>query len=293
VMQRTNANLSLEEPTLSLHVAHWHTCTRKTKSALSQATPDRRGALEAKGAGVASIRVAPETVPRALAVLDGLIRTVEKLGHSVAMQSSPAATLAINGAFVPVTIFEKFVRSHEPADATEMKRRHAYERQYPKYFRLMDLEDGWTHRPSGILTIILSNGLQHGLPNRWADTASHRVESRVEDVATAAMAHAQATTARRERIEARTAERREAEQQIQQRDQESRRVAFFKERADMLDEAQKMERFLQHVRQTDDGYQSEKMFQFVKWAEAHIADLRERCLASAVDRDVVESELWF
>ena len=91
----------------------------------------------------------------ALAVLDGLIRAVEKLGHSIAMQSSPAAMFAIDGSFVPVTIFEKFVNNRAPADSAEMKRRHAYERKFPKFFRMMDLEGGWTHRPSGKLTIIL------------------------------------------------------------------------------------------------------------------------------------------
>ncbi len=143
---RANAILSLEEASPNENAAHWHACTKRTKSALAQATPDRRGALETKGVGVASVRVAPETVPRALAVLDDLIRAVENLGHSIAMQSSPAAMLLINGALVPVAIFEKFVRSHEPADAAEIQRRHVYERKYPKFFRMMDLEGGWRIR---------------------------------------------------------------------------------------------------------------------------------------------------
>src|SRR3981081_2201258 len=137
--------------------------------------------LETKGVGLASVRVAPETVPRTLAVLDHLIRAVENLGHSIAMHSSPAAMLLIDGVLVPVAIFEKFVRSHEPADAAEMKRRHVYERKYPKFFRMMDLEGGWTQRPTGKLTIILSNGYER-LPSRWADGVSHRVESRVDEV---------------------------------------------------------------------------------------------------------------
>jgi hypothetical protein len=142
---RVNATFSLEEASLSENTAHWHGCTKRTKSALAQATPDRRGALETKGVGLASVRVAPETVPRTLAVLDHLIRAVENLGHSIEMHSSPAAMLLIDGVLVPVAIFEKFVRSHEPADTVEMKRRHVYERKYPKFFRMMGLEGGWTH----------------------------------------------------------------------------------------------------------------------------------------------------
>ena len=295
VAPRLNAELSLERPLPDQTGAHWHACTSKTKSALAQATPDRRGALQAEGVGVASVRVAPETVPRALVVLDSLIRAVEKLGHSIAMKSSPAAMFAIHGTFVPVTIFEKFVNNRTPADAAEMKRRHAYERKFPKFFRMMDLEGGWTHRPSGQLTIILSDGNLHGLPCRWADGVSHPVESRVDEVAAAAVAHAQALKTIRERIEQRTAGRRETEQQIRQRDTEadlqSRRAAFLKERAGMLEEAERLDRFLRHVRQTND-YPSIKMHEFLKWADAYVSELRQRCSAPAIDDELAEGDLW-
>ena len=288
---REQSNVSLEEPAPDVDKVHWHACTKKTKSALAQASPDRSGALKAEGVGVASVKVAPETVPRALAVLDDLIRAVEDLGHSIAMQTSPAAMFLINGALVPVAIFEKFVRNHEAADAAELQRRHRYERKYPKFFRLMDLEGGWTHRPTGRLTIILSNGYEHGLPNRWADGASHLVESRIDEVAAAAVTHALAVTARHQQIEARTAERREAEQQVQQPDQQSRRAAFFRERAAMFEEAERLDRFLQHVRHTSD-YSSVQMYVFLKWAEAYIANLRESYSVLALEDDIDKSELW-
>jgi hypothetical protein len=68
-----------------------------------------RGALAAEGAGTASVVVAPETVPRALALLDDLIRAVEKLGYSISTYHFPA-TLVVNGEHVPVAISEKFER---------------------------------------------------------------------------------------------------------------------------------------------------------------------------------------
>ena len=78
---RERANVSLEEPAVpDVDKAHWHACTKKTRSVLTQASPDRSGALKVEGVGVASVKVAPETVPRALAVLDDLICAVEDLG---------------------------------------------------------------------------------------------------------------------------------------------------------------------------------------------------------------------
>jgi len=96
----------------------WHECTQRTELALKQATPDERGALIARGAGVASVNVPPETVGRALAVLDAFIKAVLKLGHSVPLQSSPAVFF-IEGAHVPLAIIERFVRDKGPPNAAE------------------------------------------------------------------------------------------------------------------------------------------------------------------------------
>ncbi len=114
-------------------------------------------------------------------------------------------------------------------------------------------------------------------------------------MAAAAVTHAHAITVRHRRIGARTAERRQSEQQLQQHDVEiylqSRRVAFFKERAAMFDEIARLDRFLQHIRATND-YPSNKMHEFLKWAEAYIRDLRQGCNAAAVDSELAESDLF-
>ena len=48
---------------------------------------------------------------------------------------------------------------------------------------------------------------------------------------------------------------------------------------------------LQHIRETND-YPSINMLEFLKWAEAYISDLRQRCSAPATDDELAESELW-
>jgi hypothetical protein len=74
-------------------------------------------------------------------------------------------------------------------------------------------------------------------------------------------------------------------------DQHRRRVAFFKERAAMFEDADRLDRFLQHIRETND-YPSIKMHEFLKWAGAYISDLRQKCSAPAVDDELADSELW-
>jgi hypothetical protein len=191
---------------------------------------------------------------------------------------------------VPVAISEKFERNDEEPDPAEEMRRKSYELRYPEFVRDMNFRNGWVHRPTGNLMITLGDGGGgRSLQRIWADTASHRVESRVDEVASAAIGHAQAMTARREKIEQRTAGRRETE--VQQR-LEKKRIAFLDEYADTLEKADRLQRFLQNLRRTSDGNQSQSMAKFMQWTEAHIISLRESCSASAVDRAVTESELW-
>jgi hypothetical protein len=210
------------------------------------------------------------------------------------MKTSPAK-LFVNGTLVPVTIVERFARSDEPADAKEFQRRQLYERRYPKYFRLKDIEAGWTHRPSGQLTVMLSDGYLHGVLCRWADGVSHSVESRLNEVAEAAIVHAQTINEIRERIQRRTAARGESEEQRQrvepEEDQEGKRVAFFRHRAAEWAEAERLERLVQHVRRTDD-YQTARMFEFLKWSDAYVAGLREKCSALTIDSDLADNGLW-
>jgi hypothetical protein len=265
-----------------------HECTEKTKRSLERVTPNKRGALAAEGAGAASVIVAPETVPRALALLDDLIRAAEELGHSISTRYFPA-TLVVNGEHVPVAISEIFERNDDEPDAAEEMRRKSYE-HYPGFVRDMDFRSAWVHRPTGKLMITLGEGSGgRSLRRIWADTASHPVESQVDEVAIAAVGHAKAINARREKIEQRTAGRRETE--VQHR-LEEKRIALLDEYADRLEKVDKRQRLLQYLRRTSDGKQSQSMADFMQWSEAHIISLRERCSASAVDQAVIESELW-
>jgi hypothetical protein len=73
---------------------------------------------------------------------------------------------------------------------------------------------------------------------------------------------------------------------------ERKRVEFLMERTDIFEEAERLSRFLAHMRRTSRADRSGKMQEFLKWGNAHIASLRQSCTADAVDDDVAESDLW-
>jgi hypothetical protein len=76
-----------------------------------------------------------------------------------------------------------------------------------------------------------------------------------------------------------------------ERMQRRKRMAMLMERADDLDQAAKLARLAAHLRVTDDG-SSPMLPDIVKWCDDYIAELRERCGASAVSRDASEWRAW-
>jgi hypothetical protein len=60
------------------------------------------------------------------------------------------------------------------------------------------------------------------------------------------------------------------------------------EHADLLEEAAKFRRFLDNLRQTDDG-SSARVRALLRWSDGYVSGLRRKCAASAVDHDL---EQW-
>ena len=265
----------------------WHPCTQRTEQALKKATPDKRGALIATGIGVASVSVPPETVSRALAILDGLITAIEKRGYRVPPQSSPA-TFFIDGAHVPFAILERFLRDARPPDESERTRRASYASEYPDFARRMDLLNAWKHRPSGKLMVIIGERDERGLQHRWSDRASHKIENQIDDMADEAVAHARIIKLRREQAQRRMAERRERNRQQEQeraRERERERFSALSWRAEVFERLDRVARLLDRLREMSD--QPNEVRQFLVWADKQVAFLRDEFSASGLDSDLL------
>lgn len=261
----------------------WHPCTQRTEQALKQATPDRRGALIASGIGVASVSVPPETVSRALAVLDCLITAVDKLGYRVPQQSAPA-TFFIKGAHVPFAILERFLRDDRPPDESERTRRTLYASEYADFARRMDLLNAWKHRPSGKLMVTIGEKDERGLQHRWADRASHKIEDQIDDMADEAVAHARIIRLRREQAQRRMAERRERNRQQEQErapERESERFSALTWRAEVSERIDRVGRLLDRLREMSE--QPDEVRQFLAWADKQLAFLRDQFSAPVLD----------
>lgn len=147
-----------------------------------------------------------------------------------------------------------------PADARELKRRHEYERMYPKFFRRMDLTSGWAYRASGKLSIIPSKAQYvTGIPSQWHDLASHPVETRLREVLAAAVEHAEVLKDRQRRVDERMAELRADDERRSrkeaERDQLQQRTAFLVDRVHAFDLVSRIERYMKPSAQMTIGTQ--------------------------------------
>jgi hypothetical protein len=68
-------------------------------------------------------------------------------------------------------------------------------------------------------------------------------------------------------------------------------VAFLMERADDLDQAAKVSRLLEHMRNTGDN-SLPRLAEILKWADGYVAELREASSAAAVERGAAEWGIW-
>ena len=174
-----------------------HECTRRTSAMLEGLRPDARGALVSAGDGIASVRVSPGILPRALGVLDLLLLAAESVGYSVSNTDGPA-TLVVGGERVPFSIIEEIERK--------------------------------TSTPTGQLTIVLGE-TNTGGRRLWADTPFYPVESRLSDLVAEARVHAKAIGERSKRREQAIESRRTEDTEGMYR---RKRVTLLMERADEL-----------------------------------------------------------
>src|SRR5262249_26651841 len=139
-----------------------HELVMKTRKSLGEAGQSGRSLLHPSGARVIDICVSKRTLPRALRILDSLVKALEHRGfriecrHDERLQTS----VAIRGEKVRI-------RLEELQDRTEIKRRSPWNTTYSDY----------EHTPNGNLALRILDLDWSGLRQNWRDGKRRNVES--------------------------------------------------------------------------------------------------------------------
>lgn len=180
------AELRRERPVrVSARLTQPHPLVELTRKYLEKEKPSHDSPLICGGERHLDVHVAPKSVPRAMRILDALIKAAEARGFSVAVQAEawggrPKTFMTIAGERIPFRLVEKLtqhVRSLTPAE----EEARAAGRQTHFYGR-------YSYSASGRLWVVIDKDSHAStIRKRWKDTTQQRLEDGLDGFFVAAL----------------------------------------------------------------------------------------------------------
>ena len=190
-----------------------HVLTKATRRQLKSARSDDYGVIKCVSPDLFYLRIGPESVERALRILDALFRAFEVRGYKVeaAKRDTGYARVIVQEEAISFSLEERVRRRPHHLTDQEKSRKQRYVWSWaPKY----------DYIPAGALMLKLDTRYGSGLRGTWSDTRQRRVEDCLNDVIVAMVRLA----------EWKKQERRRAEEQRKRREEENARRAVLRAR---------------------------------------------------------------
>jgi hypothetical protein len=220
-------------------------------AALKKASPDEQGLLKCSGPDLPHVRVAPESVNRAVAIVDALLRAADDRGF-VAQPGDKHLGLSVDGEIAELTLTEEMRWVEQPPTAEEIaeerRREQAARAEYGNLFPLIyrPTPRPGTYQPHGRLTFELTKK-EHGVHGRWRDTRTRKLEKLLSRLLADLVIYAAAAKARRKERERREREwRREQESEAR----EQAREELLGEQLEAFDELDRLDRYIKAIRRS-------------------------------------------
>jgi len=217
-----------------------HPLIKKTRDTLEDARVDNYGrvGLNSRGSPSVSVNVSPDALPRALRILDSLVKAAESIGWEACASNerNNASCLKVEGEEIPLRITEKTDREETGIPETERPFR---DRKY-------------TYTPTGRL--YLTFPFVHPTPEgrkKWTESEERSLEEMIPSVLE--RAHEAAYQLKRKRKERRREQqirkekRRKREAKKTRRENEKRRRKELEEEATQWQKSQTLRHYIEEV----------------------------------------------
>ena len=244
-----------------------HPLVRRTRAKLEKCKPDKYGAIGAWGKQCLDLRIAPNSIDRALRIMDSLIKAFEKYGYTVGSDTEwnnhPNSYVMIFGEKVKFSIYEGSIQSLDKKWNEE-----DYFSSHHKY----------KYRMSGKLQFQLDGRYSRGIRNKWSDTVRKQIEDCLRDVLIGAIKLAHFACAERERREEEA--RRWEEERIRRAEEQRRHEEEMKRRSELENQAlswnksKQLRKFIAEVErkvsmQMCSVNDQTRMIEWLAWAKEH------------------------
>lgn len=199
----------------------FHPLVKAARTAANSANLSEFGAVR-PGSGHLGIRASPQSLDRALAITDALIKALTSRGHGVAPSDYKHGGTVIHAFGVGVKFYIDERIRREPHKETEEERleEEKWERKYGRRHRLGDwsipsrptlFRPRWDFFPSGELLFIVEEWSRIPVRRNWRDTPRRRLEDLLPDIVVGI--ERVATVKRKEALHRQEEERRQEELQ--------------------------------------------------------------------------------
>ena len=227
-----------------------HFTALATERTLKKAKPDDEGFIASSGPGLVTVRIGPQTIERAVILLDTFLKALIARGFKVS-DDEKGVVISVDGEVFWMTIYEsRDRRTHQPTkeELKEQADRERWRAQYPgMYSANSKAYRSWDYFPSGRLSFELaSEWREHWHPllaGRWYGRANKPVEECLNDAVVALITTA--ATIKHNRALAEDAARRAAEAAELRRQEAARRMRAGKRREYLAKKAAEHQRYLQ------------------------------------------------
>ena len=233
-----------------------HTVAHATAKALRAAKVDSEGFKHCDASGGVDVRIGPNSIDRALSILDALLRAADERGY-LAAENAGGVRIVVDGIPFVWRLYEIKDRAVHQPTKEELKAQARHDEQRVRWPSLYSTRDtkvyrSWDYLPSGRLAMAFTDATRFywgrdGLVGHWRDRKSKRVEDYLDETMAAlvtgavAVRHRLAEEAERERRRTEELERRRREQA--QRERVLKRQDFLLKKAKNYARYQKLAAF--------------------------------------------------
>jgi hypothetical protein len=284
--------------------AKLHPVAAATAKALHAAKTDHEGFKHGKAPGGVAAVLAPDSIDRALRMIDAFARAAQERGHNFA-EDEDGVRLIVDGVPVAWRVYEIRGRAAHVPTTKELKEQARREEDRAKWPSLYSSDakayPAWDYLPSGKLSMMLTDATRYrygrdGLVGHWYDRKGKRVEDYLDEamaaLATGAVAikHRLAVEAEKERKEeeARAARRREAAR----RERAHRRHDFLFRKAEEYARYEKLSAFATFMERSVYSYKDEPADRLIRELKSLVKVMAEGFVRETLNEEIARAQLF-
>lgn len=290
-------------PAAPFPVVDLHKSIKLTALTLRKAKPGREGSVRATDEGMHGVIVSTAQIERAVFILDGLARRLDKESLAVTPVGK-AMRVAAGQDNLTFTLLEKTRREKHVPTAEELKEEEKKRKRHQTRWSRNDWNDfdlGPYERPypewdtiyAGDLIVQIEGYGSDGLRRRWSDGKTQKIDLMLDEIVVGIRAYLAGKKAQREHWEEQERQRqhlqRRREKARQRRERETKRLEFLTNLSDQQREAARLAEWLATPQGQNTSTNLKRMNQ---WVRDRLAALQSSLNSTGLEASLEKQQLF-